>query len=156
MQEILAYAVPIWIFNMSYSFVPLLKRKFPALSRFDKSFSERLIGVQGTLTFPIVLLSPLILLPFFAQSYVILLLKSASVATGDMLGSFIKRRLGFPKGKYLPGVDHGDYMILCGIVFVSFGLVSFSIAFQALIITYMVHPIVCYIGWRLGIKREPL
>jgi CDP-diglyceride synthetase len=156
MTEILLYALPCWVFNLFYTFVPHLKKWFPFLSRIDIPLSEKRVGVQGTLTLPIVLLLPLIFLPFILSPYYILLLQSACVALGDIVGSFIKRSFGFPKGKYVPGIDHGDYMIMTGAVFVGLGLVPFYVAFQALIITYLAHPLFCYVGWMLGIKREPL
>jgi CDP-2,3-bis-(O-geranylgeranyl)-sn-glycerol synthase len=165
LMHILSYALPCWIINISLNFIYPLRRDVPFFQKFNfpfdfgKSFYDgrRIFGEsQGFLSIPVIIITPLILHLFIAQSLSLLFLKSFCVFVGDLLGSFIKRRLGLPRGTFLPGVDHGDYMIITGLVCYLAGVETLEVVISALIITYIFHPIVCYIGYRLNIKREPL
>jgi CDP-diglyceride synthetase len=78
------------------------------------------------------------------------------VFLGDILGSVIKRRFGYSKGTFMPLVDHGDYILLTGAFFVFQEKISFSIFLASLALTYVLHPIVCVIGYKMRIKKQPL
>lgn len=77
------------------------------------------------------------------------------VYAGNMLGSFIKRRLHMKSGEFLPIVDHGDYMLLLGIVFVSLRYIDTLFAVLAVLLTYILHPLACLIAFKLGLRENP-
>ena len=74
---------------------------------------------------------------------------------GDMLGSFIKRRLNISRGKSAPLLDQLDFLF-GAFVFASFffeiGLLSVLLY---LLITPFVHLSCCFIGNKIGVKKEP-
>ncbi len=75
---------------------------------------------------------------------------------GDAIESFFKRRRGIPSGKAWVPFDQVDYIIGTIIITLPFALLS---AIQYLIILFLwfgMHIIVCYIGWRIGLKKEPI
>lgn len=75
--------------------------------------------------------------------------------TGDLAGAFIKRRMGMPRGQSAPLLDQLDF-IIGGI---AIGSPLIKISFGAFIILLFITPFVHYffswIGYRLGIKKEP-
>lgn len=77
------------------------------------------------------------------------------VYTGNALGSFIKRRLHKKNGEFLPIIDHGDYMLLLGIVFVSLHYIKPLFAVLAILLTYILHPLACLIAFKLKLKEHP-
>jgi CDP-2,3-bis-(O-geranylgeranyl)-sn-glycerol synthase len=159
------FAWPCWLVNLSFQFLVPIRRRFPQLERINFPMDGgivlrdgmRLFGTaQGTLSLFFVILIPLTLYLFGVDSFGVLLLKAVCVMLGDLVGSFVKRRLKMARGTYLVGVDHGDYMIMSSIVFLSLGMVSVPVACFALIITYIFHPLFCLAGYGLGIKDRPL
>jgi CDP-2,3-bis-(O-geranylgeranyl)-sn-glycerol synthase len=161
---VLVYVLPCWIFNISLNFiypwgqkvVVIHKLNFPLDFRKNWWDERRILGdSQGFMSIVFIAILPLMFIFFFPQPYWVLLLSAVCVWMGDLIGSFIKRRLGIQRGQFLPGIDHGDYMIVAGIVFVSLEIIPIEVAFFALVLTYIFHPIVCVIGYFAGIKREP-
>jgi len=74
---------------------------------------------------------------------------------GDLLGSFIKRRLGMRRGRAFPILDQDDFVV-GAFVFASF-LVAIELSWVALYVTItpIFHFIASFIGHKLGVKREP-
>lgn len=75
--------------------------------------------------------------------------------TGDLVGSFIKRRLNKPPGSPTPGLDQLDFLI---------GAIAFSSAYApppidilacALVLTPFIHVLTSYGAYKLGLKKEP-
>lgn len=77
------------------------------------------------------------------------------VYTGNFIGSFIKRRFHKKSGEFMPIIDHGDYMILLGLIFVLRGYVSMSFAVTAILVTYALHPLACFLAFRLKLRERP-
>lgn len=77
------------------------------------------------------------------------------VYAGNMLGSFIKRRMHIKSGEFLPIADHGDYMLLLGIVFVSLHYIDTLFAVLAILLTYLLHPLACLVAYKLGLREHP-
>lgn len=75
---------------------------------------------------------------------------------GDTAGSFIKRRLGIPRGVFLPFIDHGDYVLVAGSMLLFLGRISFTIFLTAYFITLMVTPFVTYLAHRAGVRARAL
>jgi CDP-2,3-bis-(O-geranylgeranyl)-sn-glycerol synthase len=74
---------------------------------------------------------------------------------GDMIGSFIKRRINLGRGKPAPILDQDDF-VLGAFVFASL-IVAVEISWLALflIITPVIHVTASFIGYKLGIKKDP-
>lgn len=165
LNDVIAFAGPCWIVNMFFNLLYPLKTFFPKVAALDtpldfgKFFFDgrRILGGSACLSsIALVLIMPFFLTFIFDQSYALLLLKAACVFFGDAAGSFIKRRFGVPRGRFLPFVDHGDYIWATGVVFLLAGNVSFETFLIALTLTYTFHPIVCVMAYALKIRKDPV
>ncbi len=74
---------------------------------------------------------------------------------GDVIGSFIKRRVGLPRGSIAPLLDQEDFL-LGALLFASF-VVSIKIDWILLlvVITPILHLIANIIGFKIRVKKEP-
>lgn len=77
------------------------------------------------------------------------------VFIGHLLGSFIKRRMGKVDGSFVPFIDHGDYMITVGLILSIAKVISVELGFAGLLFTYIAHPFVTLLSFRLGIRKYP-
>jgi CDP-2,3-bis-(O-geranylgeranyl)-sn-glycerol synthase len=87
------------------------------------------------------------------------LILSIGAMVGDILGSFIKRRIGIERGKPLPVVDQLGFL-LSSLFFsyVTYGLprwVSLDILIILLIITFFLHIAINYLAYLLRLKDRP-
>ncbi len=83
------------------------------------------------------------------------LLLAFGAMSGDLIAAFIKRRLNMRRGESFPLIDQLDF-IFGGILFASpFLKITFSSFFILLIVTPFVHLSSSWIGYKLGIKKEP-
>jgi CDP-2,3-bis-(O-geranylgeranyl)-sn-glycerol synthase len=84
---------------------------------------------------------------------------------GDSVGSFIKRRMGKPKGAPVPGLDQYDFMVGAMILLILLqtgwflqhywdGEAVFGLVF-VIALTPILHRVVNIIGYRLGKKEVP-
>jgi CDP-2,3-bis-(O-geranylgeranyl)-sn-glycerol synthase len=76
--------------------------------------------------------------------------------TGDAVKSFFKRRIGTAPGEAWFPFDQIDYIV--GAIVASFFYVRLSLYFYflALIVFFLLHIIVTYIGYRVRLKAEPI
>lgn len=164
LASLIQYAGPAWIFNMATNCMEPLRRFSPWIARYNFTLDRgivlrdgnRLLGDSVGLFVLIPSSILAVVLSFIFQTPVwLMFLVMACVFVGDALGSFVKRRFGFKRGEFMPIADHGDYMIVTGIVFWATGLVPFGLVVLALGVTYFVHPCICYLGYKLHIKTEP-
>jgi CDP-2,3-bis-(O-geranylgeranyl)-sn-glycerol synthase len=85
------------------------------------------------------------------------LLLSLGALFGDLVGAFVKRRLGLAPGELLPVVDQVDFIL--GAVFfalpLSLSTMSWSLVVMALVITLPIHFLTNYGAYKLGLKRNP-
>ena len=74
---------------------------------------------------------------------------------GDLMGSFLKRRLNRPPGAPAPGLDQLDFLL---------GAIAFSLPYRfpgldvlacALLLTPAIHLATNYGAYKLGLKKEP-
>lgn len=74
---------------------------------------------------------------------------------GDLVGSFIKRRMGLPRGAIAPILDQEDFL-LGALLFASF-MVTILIEWilWLVIITPIIHLIANVIGYKIRVKKEP-
>ncbi|MFH1328196.1 MAG: CDP-2,3-bis-(O-geranylgeranyl)-sn-glycerol synthase [Candidatus Bathyarchaeota archaeon] len=80
---------------------------------------------------------------------------------GDLIGAFIKRRLGLARGKSVPGLDQLTFILIAFIFaygftqFIPLTIITFTMLLVALIITPFLHLLGNYVGYKIGKKREP-
>jgi CDP-2,3-bis-(O-geranylgeranyl)-sn-glycerol synthase len=91
---------------------------------------------------------------FFLGNFQLGLAVSAGALLGDILESFIKRRVGIKSGQTWWVFDQTDYVI-GGIIVGSFVQpIALKPAIILLIILPLLHPLVNYIGYKLKVKKN--
>lgn len=164
-SEIIAFAAPCWLVNLSLNSLYIAKVIFPGFSRYDqpldggKNFwdKKRILGNSTTIAgIFIALPAGLIISHLLERSLWEGFLSGALVYSGHALGSFIKRRANFSDGEYMPFVDHADYIIATGIVFGVTGLTGWNIIISSILLTYIVHPVITFLAHKLGLHEKPL
>lgn len=96
--------------------------------------------------------------PFFV---VTLFCLSAGAMLGDLLGSFVKRRVGLKRGAPFPLVDQLDFVAGAWLLLLLFAREWFidtftsDIILAVVIITPMLHLATNYIGFKIGRKEVP-
>lgn len=166
--EVLKFVIPCWVINMSLNGIYVAKLYFPGLITLDKPLDgkrvwvgKRIFGDSKTwLGIPVFLLSgiiiQLIITQNLEQGFIWGVISGSTVYLGDIGSSFIKRRFSYKEGQYLPFIDHGNYVITSGIVFGLMDKFSWFTIGIALLITYLVHPIVTYLSYLIGWHKDPL
>lgn len=103
--------------------------------------------------------------PSWADNIGLLFCMSFGSLIGDMMGSFVKRRLGIGRGAKAPLLDQFDYVVGSFLLMAIFypGWV-YSTYFEGyhiivfvmlLLFVYASHRIVNIIGYKMGVKDEP-
>jgi CDP-2,3-bis-(O-geranylgeranyl)-sn-glycerol synthase len=75
---------------------------------------------------------------------------------GDLIESFAKRRVGISSGKSWFFFDQIDYVIGAIVVSLFFVVLPVSQYLLMLVFWFIVHLVVSYIGYRVGLKDEPI
>jgi len=85
------------------------------------------------------------------------LLTSLGALFGDLIGAFMKRRLGLAPGNILPVVDQIDFIV--GAVLVSLPVYGYMLYWElvlaVLVITPPIHLLTNFFAYRLGLKKNP-
>ena len=81
------------------------------------------------------------------------LLLSLGALFGDMLGSFIKRRLGFTQGRPAPLLDQLGFVLFAILFAYPFAPIPWNMIILLLIITPLVHLFSNILAYLLGIKK---
>lgn len=74
---------------------------------------------------------------------------------GDLLGSFIKRRLNVPRGTAAPVLDQLGFVIFSLLLVSPVVLPSWDVVLTILIITLPIHLTTNFAGYKLGLKSRP-
>jgi CDP-2,3-bis-(O-geranylgeranyl)-sn-glycerol synthase len=74
---------------------------------------------------------------------------------GDLLGSFIKRRLGIKQGRAAPGLDQLSFVVVALIAASPLALPSWEVVLTIIIITPPIHLATNFGGYKLGLKSRP-
>jgi CDP-archaeol synthase len=165
LNEIIRFAAPFWLINISLNLIYIAKLYWPAIQRIDipldghrKFFDDhRLLGDSTTrLGIPVAMIAGIIIQLLLADGIAMGILSGLVVFFGHALGSFIKRRAGFSAGRFMPIVDHGDYIILAGLLFGLMQQFSWSVIGLGILLTYLVHPIVTYLSYLIKWHKYPL
>ena len=164
-SEILSFAAPCWLVNLSLNSLYVAKQIFPKFSRYDKPLDmgkvfldkKRVLGNSTTATGILVaMVAGFMVSRLFGTQILEGLLTGVLVYSGHAIGSFIKRRANFSDGEFMPFVDHADYIIVTGTVFGLTGLVEWKVIIISILITYIVHPIATFIAHKLRLHEKPL
>lgn len=75
---------------------------------------------------------------------------------GDALESFFKRQRGIKSGGTWVPFDQIDYIIGALLVSLPFVILSPSRYIWALVIWFLMHLFASYVGWRVGLKKQPI
>ena len=161
LENFFIYFCLAWATNIALNFLYVMKRYIPGFSDLDypldcriKYRGESLIG-ESTTFIGLFLCLVISVIIFLIIHSVVWALIPLIVYFGHATGSFIKRRFHKKGGEFLPFVDHGDYMLLLGIIFVAAGFVNIYFALTALLLTYILHPLACFIAFKLKLREYP-
>jgi len=95
-------------------------------------------------------------LPIFQPPQIFLgFILSLGALTGDLVHSFIKRRLNLPPGASFPVADQLDFVIGALLFSLFISPPSLPVALVILVVTPPIHLSTNYIAYRLGVKKEP-
>ncbi len=75
---------------------------------------------------------------------------------GDAIKSFFKRRIGIESGKSWPPFDQLDYIVGSLLVSLFFVILSPAQYLWIFIIWFLVHLLASFVGYKLGLKQEPI
>ena len=158
-NNFILYFSIVWGVNICLNLLYVLKKYFSVIKSLDrpidcglKYHKDRLIG--DSTTFLGLLISFIISFILFKINFILALIPIL-VYLGHSLGSFIKRRMHKKGGEFVPFVDHGDYMITTSVIFLILGYINVSFAFWAITLTYILHPIACFVAFKLKLKEHP-
>ncbi len=70
---------------------------------------------------------------------------------GDLIGSFVKRRMGLRRGEHAPILDELDFLFPP----LAYAMPPWRDALVLILITPFLHRAVSIAGYKLGVKREP-
>ncbi len=163
--EVFTFLIPPMVVNGSLNFLHPLRKQSNFFANLDKPIDgnknfldgKRILG--DSTTFPGIFVAIIVgpILGYFVYSSVYLgLIAGICTYLGHASGSFIKRRFNIPDGKFLPIIDHSDYVIFTGLVFLLIGMISPRIFLISWFTILIIHPGFCYFGYKLGIRSEIL
>lgn len=95
-------------------------------------------------------------LPFFQPLHLLVgFVLSLGGLIGDLIHSFVKRRLSIPPGGSFPVADQLDFIVGALLFSLLISPPSMSVALVILVVTPPIHLLTNYVAYRLGIKKEP-
>ncbi len=74
---------------------------------------------------------------------------------GDIIGAFIKRRLGMPRGYPAPLLDQLDFLLFALLLSSAFASISTGMLVLLLVITPILHKLSNIVGYYVKLKRHP-
>ncbi len=116
-----------------------------------KTFEGLLVGLY----FGFIVSFTYTLLQYDVCSVLVLYLSCVAAILGDLLGSFIKRRLGLKRGERALLLDQLDFFLASSVVLVVYGLVDYVLFIVALVIIVLLHMVTNRVAYILGLKNVP-
>jgi len=95
---------------------------------------------------------------YFTGSLKVMLLGfmlSLGALTGDLVESFIKRRLGRPPGASFPVADQLDFVLGALLFSMPFSPPSLLVVLTIVVVTPPIHLLTNFLAYLLGMKKEP-
>lgn len=74
---------------------------------------------------------------------------------GDIIGAFIKRRLGLPRGYPAPLLDQLDFLLFALLLSSAFVRISTGMLVMLLVITPILHKAINIVGYYIKLKKHP-
>ncbi|HET6925113.1 MAG TPA: CDP-archaeol synthase [Candidatus Saccharimonadales bacterium] len=75
---------------------------------------------------------------------------------GDAIKSFFKRRRGTPSGATWLPFDQLDYVVGGTVVSLPFVVLAWPVYVWILVLWFGIHFIASYLGWKAGLKQQPI
>jgi CDP-2,3-bis-(O-geranylgeranyl)-sn-glycerol synthase len=95
-------------------------------------------------------------LPIFQPIHILQgFILSLGALTGDLIHSFIKRRLSLPPGASFPVADQLDFVVGALLFSLFVSPPSLPVVLIILIVTPPIHVLTNFIAYRLKVKKEP-
>lgn len=82
-------------------------------------------------------------------------LMSLGALLGDVVGSFIKRRMALKRGRPVPGLDQLEFVVGALLLSSVIWLPSLEIIVVLVLVTPLFHLGTNFVGYKLGYKSEP-
>jgi CDP-2,3-bis-(O-geranylgeranyl)-sn-glycerol synthase len=101
------------------------------------------------------LLIPLELVPIVLITVPLVILVALGALVGDLIGSFIKRRLKISRGRPAPILDQLDFLIMAMVMGALITPLPWPLVIFLLIVTPLIHLLANVIGYLLRLKQEP-
>ncbi len=95
------------------------------------------------------------LYPIVLLSVPLVFLVALGALVGDLIGSFIKRRLNIARGRPAPVIDQLDFLVAAMIFGILITPLPFIIALFLLIVTPLIHLLANVVGYLLRVKDVP-
>lgn len=92
---------------------------------------------------------------FFGYHILFGLSLSSGALFGDLMGAFMKRRLGLAPGELLPIIDQIDFIIGAFLFSLPLQLLYVELVLMVLIITPPMHLLTNFVAYKLGLKSNP-
>jgi CDP-2,3-bis-(O-geranylgeranyl)-sn-glycerol synthase len=159
--DILYFIFPCILVNVCLNIFYEVKRQY-GWEKYDKPFdfglslwSNRILGQSTTWggLVVVIVVGLIFRLLFFIPPGIII---GLGCFFGHALGSFIKRRIGLPRGVYFPIVDHGDYIIVTGLILYLIGRLDIATYLLSIAVILIIHPVLCFIAYKLGFRDNPI
>ncbi len=106
------------------------------------------------------ILTGIFLLPFVPNASLIDNLKRSTLLSigthvGDLLGSFIKRRIDIPPGGSFPVIDQIGFLLTALFITIPFYPLPFTHILLLIVLTLVLHPATNLIAYLIGLKDRP-
>ena len=152
MIELIIYTLIAYLTNASCTLAGLMKTH--PLDFHVKIKGRRLLGDGKTVEGTLIGLNTGLLFSLMLNARYGFIITLASLA-GDLLGSFIKRRFGIPRGKEVPVLDQLGFIITVYIVLSFFINLELYLTLTLLGFTYIIHKLTNKLAFRLKLKSVP-
>ena len=84
-----------------------------------------------------------------------IILPPLGALVGDLVGSFLKRRIGISPGGLFPIVDQIDFVIGALIFSIPLSILTWELALVVLLITPPIHLLTNFIAYKMDLKKHP-
>jgi len=156
-QSVVLYAWPLWASNIALNLL-FFAKKYDRQLDGGRLFSDGRPILGSSVTWGGLALSLVMALAMHLAlpGHELVFWKVASGFIGHALASFIKRRCGIAQGRYIPLLNHGDYIVAFAGISAAFGAFDGPLALAAYAVTILGTPLVTYWAYRFGMRSRPL
>lgn len=153
------FILPTWCANISLvifsKIISSVNIKDPPLDMNKKLFKQRILGDSVTIYGLVVSFITGTIVGLSQNRIIEGGLLGIGAYIGNACGSFIKRRFKMKSGTFFPVLDHIDHTAFSLLIVQPKSLHPTEMIITILLLTVILHPIVCIIGYFLKIKKVP-